>query len=115
MAFTKIAAAGIGSTGTVTLENLVVTESISVSSIIGDDVGIGTTNPTSKLHVIGNVLVSGVSTSLTSINTPFYTNPTIITSSYTVPINQNSFTAGPIGIDTGITISVSSGSYWKVI
>jgi len=88
MAFTKIAAAGIGSTGTVTLENLVVT---------------------------GNVLVSGVSTSLTSINTPFYTNPSIITSSYTVPINQNSFTAGPIGIDTGITISVSSGSYWKVI
>ena len=82
---------------------------------VSGSVGIGTTNPTSKLTVTGDVLVSGVSTSLTSINTPFYTNPSTITSSYTVPINQNSFTAGPIGIDTGITISVSSGSYWKVI
>ena len=63
----------------------------------------------------GNVLVSGVTTSLTSINTPFYTNPSTITSSYTVPSNQNSFTAGPIGINTGVTVAVSSGSYWKVI
>lgn len=31
MAFTKIAAAGIGSTGTVTLENLVVTGGITAS------------------------------------------------------------------------------------
>jgi hypothetical protein len=79
------------------------------------NVGIGTTNPTQKLHVQGNVIVTGVTTSLTSINTPFYTNPSTITSSYTVPSNQNSFTAGPIGINTGATVAVSSGSYWKVI
>lgn len=35
MAFTKIAAAGIGSTGTITLENVIVTGSVNASSITG--------------------------------------------------------------------------------
>ena len=80
-----------------------------------DFVVVGGINTTGAAVSMGNVLVSGVTTSLTSINTPFYTNPSTITSSYTVPSNQNSFTAGPIGINTGVTVAVSSGSYWKVI
>ena len=75
MPFTKVVAAGIGSTGTVTLENLIVTgiftgSSSSVSSFgsisvgIGGtaitttgigSVGIGTTNPTATLTVSGTL------------------------------------------------------------
>jgi len=84
-------------------------------SIGAATIGTGIVGLATALLVEGNVLVSGVTTSLTSINTPFYTNPSTITSSYTVPSNQNSFTAGPIGINTGVTVAVSSGSYWKVI
>jgi len=35
---------------------------VSGGAYVSDSVGIGTTNPTSKLHVLGNTLVSGVST-----------------------------------------------------
>jgi len=55
MAFTKIAAAGIGSTGTVTLQNIVVTGSIDTPNITG---------AASTANVRTNSLVvSGVTTS----------------------------------------------------
>ena len=54
MAFTKIAAAGIGSTGTVTFENLTITGVLNVSTITG---------AASTANVKTNSLVvSGVST-----------------------------------------------------
>jgi hypothetical protein len=35
---------------------------VSGDAVFNNDVGIGTTNPTSKLHIVGNTLVTGVST-----------------------------------------------------
>jgi hypothetical protein len=55
MAFTKIAAAGIGSTGTVTLENIVVTGDLNASSITG---AASTANVKTD-----SLIVSGVTTS----------------------------------------------------
>ena len=40
-----------------------VSDNIISSDIVKDMVGIGTTNPTSKLHIFGDVLVTGVTTS----------------------------------------------------
>jgi hypothetical protein len=41
--------------------NLVSDDNI-FSDIVNDRVGIGTTNPTSKLHVVGDALITGIST-----------------------------------------------------
>jgi hypothetical protein len=60
MAFTKIAAAGIGSTGTVTLQNIVVTESIDVPFITG---AASTANVRSD-----SLVVSGISTFTDGVN-----------------------------------------------
>jgi hypothetical protein len=70
------------------------------------NVGIGTTVATSKLEVVGAVNLSG---------TPFYQNTNTITQSYTIPVNTNSASYGPIGINTGVTVGVATGSYWKVL
>jgi len=40
-----------------------VSDNIISPDIVKDMVGIGTTNPTSKLHIVGDVLVTGVTTS----------------------------------------------------
>jgi hypothetical protein len=48
-------------------------------------------------------------------NRAFYQNDTTISVNYTVPSGQNAMTAGPVTIDSGITVTVSSGSYWTVV
>ena len=45
----------------------------------------------------------------------FYENSTTIASDYTISTNKNAMTAGPITINTGITITVPNGSSWTVV
>ena len=42
-------------------------------------------------------------------------NPTTMATSYTIPANYNAVSAGPITINTGVTITVSTGSAWVVV
>lgn len=67
------------------------------------NVGIGTTSPGSKLQVNGDV------------SALFFINPTTVSADYTVPSNYNAMSAGPITIDSGVTVTVSSGSTWTVV
>jgi hypothetical protein len=46
---------------------------------------------------------------------PFYTNATTVSSNYTVPASFNAMSAGPITINTGVTVTVSTGSSWVVV
>jgi len=48
-------------------------------------------------------------------NKAFYLNDITITDSYTVPSLSNAMTAGPVTIDSGVTVTVSVGSYWTVV
>lgn len=45
----------------------------------------------------------------------FYQNDTTITTDYTISTNKNAMTAGPITINTGVTITVPSGSVWTIV
>ena len=91
MAFTKIAAAGIGSTGTVTLQNIIVTGSVSTPSITGaastENVRTNSLSvsgvTTSSGGFVGNV--TGNSTGLSG--TPNITVGSIIASSATISGN----------------------------
>ena len=65
-------------------------------------------------QINGVTISSGIITA-TNSNSLFNSNSSTITSSHTVPENTNSSTIGPVGVDTGVTITVSSGSYWKII
>jgi len=97
MAFTKIAAAGIGSTGTVTLQNIIVTGSVSTPSITG---------AASTENVRTNSLsVSGVAT--------FTGSPVIIgsgtstgTVSQTLQVTGGAYVSGLTGIGTTNPVSI---------
>ena len=60
------------------------------------NIGVGTTNPTSKLHVVGNVLVSGVTTS------------TVLTSQTLSVSGISTFTNGPVLIGTATSTGTAS-------
>ncbi len=44
-----------------------------------------------------------------------YENSQTVTSNYTITSGKNGFSVGPITIDTGVTVTVPSGSVWTII
>lgn len=45
----------------------------------------------------------------------FYENGQTVTTDYTITTNKNAMSAGPITINTGITVTVPSGSVWTIV
>lgn len=45
----------------------------------------------------------------------FFENGQTVTNSYTITTNKNAVTAGPITINTGVTVTVPSGSSWSIV
>lgn len=48
-------------------------------------------------------------------NAVFYENDKTVTADYTITSNKNAMSAGPITINSGITVTVPSGSTWTVV
>jgi len=45
----------------------------------------------------------------------FYENSQTVTTNYTISTNKNAMTAGPVTINSGVTVTVPSGSSWVVV
>jgi len=45
----------------------------------------------------------------------FFENGQTITTSYTIPSNVNAMSAGPISINSGVTVTVSSPTVWTIV
>ena len=45
----------------------------------------------------------------------FYENNQSVTQNYTITPNRNAMSAGPITIDTGVTVTIPSGSNWVIV
>jgi hypothetical protein len=68
----------------------------------------------------GNVLTSNGTTWTSAaapgaINGVFYENDTNVTQNYTITSGKNAMSAGPVTIDSGVTVTVPSGSTWTVV
>lgn len=48
-------------------------------------------------------------------NKVFYENETNVTASYEITTGFNAMSAGPITIDSGVTVTVTSGSVWTIV
>lgn len=48
-------------------------------------------------------------------NAVFYENDTTVTASYTITTGKNAMSAGPITIDTGVTVTVPDNSTWVIV
>lgn len=45
----------------------------------------------------------------------FYLNDQTVTTSYSIPSGKNALSAGPITINTGVTVTVPTGSSWAIV
>ncbi len=78
------------------------------------------TDPAASASVVGSYLVGvwgqiGAGATGNGGNQVFFENDQTVTSSYTIPSTRNAMTAGPVTIDTGVTVTVSTGSTWTVV
>ena len=91
------------------------------------NVGIGTTSPSTKLHVNGTVTATayaGDGSALTGISAGatgggsdeiFYENSQAVTTDYTITSGKNAMSAGPITINNGVSVTVPSGSTYTIV
>ena len=45
----------------------------------------------------------------------FFENDITVSSDYTITTNKNAITGGPVTINTGVTVTVPSGSTWTIV
>jgi hypothetical protein len=45
----------------------------------------------------------------------FIENGQTVTSNYTITTNKNALTAGPITVNSGVTVTIPSGSVWTIV
>lgn len=96
-----------------------ITQTGSGNAILVED----SANPDSTPFAVdasGNVLVGGttVVSKLTvtgDVAGTFFVNPTTVSVNYTIPTSYNAMTAGPITVNSGVTVTVPSGSTWTVL
>ncbi|RPJ57237.1 MAG: hypothetical protein EHM12_09400, partial [Dehalococcoidia bacterium] len=48
-------------------------------------------------------------------NPVFYENDIHVTGDYTITTNKNAMSAGPIIVDSGVSVTVPSGSVWSIV
>lgn len=48
-------------------------------------------------------------------NEVFYENQQNVTADYTITTNRNAMSAGPVTIDSGVTVTVPNGSEWTIV
>jgi hypothetical protein len=48
-------------------------------------------------------------------NAAFYENDTTISSDYTITSGKNAMSAGPITVNSGVTVTIPSGSCWTIV
>ena len=63
----------------------------------------------------GNVNTPIVSSSYLQISTPFYMNSNTVTANFTIPTNYNAMSAGPVTVNSGITVTIPTGSEWTIV
>lgn len=66
-------------------------------------------------HTDGTVVQMGGGATGGFNNKVFYENETNVTANYSITSGYNAMSAGPITIDAGVTVTVTSGSVWTIL
>jgi hypothetical protein len=74
-------------------------------------------NNGSGWNVVSGAVITGVSDQPKGggSNRVFFENDIIVTDNYTITTNKNALTAGPITVNSGVIVTVPSGSVWTIV
>jgi hypothetical protein len=102
----------VNNTNTTIANNLIVSGATTLNgnTTLGDA---GTDTITVNGAITFNGTVTGIQSG--AIGDIFWENGQAVTSNYTITTNKNAMSAGPISINSGVTVTVPSGSTWTVV
>ena len=63
----------------------------------------------------GGSVLGGGNLTVGAQNDVFYENSQTVSTSYTITSGKNAMTAGPVTLDTGVTVEIPSGSRWVIV
>jgi hypothetical protein len=72
---------------------------------------VGSASGTSTVGVNGKVTATGSF----STDTAFFENSTTVSADYTIATGKNAGTFGPVTINSGVTVTIPTGSVWSVV
>jgi hypothetical protein len=70
---------------------------------------------TQTLQAVTGVIPVITSTGAIVNSGPFYVNSLTVSTSYSIPSGSSAMSAGPITVNSGVTVTVPSGSKWVVL
>src|SRR6056300_1578282 len=89
-----------------------------LEAALGDDPNFATTVTTSiadKLPLAGGRLSGELTTTRVRTTQPFFVNSQTVTEDYTIAVGDSAMAAGPVTIDSGVSVTISSGSRWVIV
>lgn len=97
------------SAGTTMSRSLLSSSTGSLLSLTGNAVVYVTVNAQTMTDIYTRVVTGG------GTDAVFVETQTTVSSSYTITTNRNALTAGPVSINSGVTVTIPSGSVWTVV
>jgi hypothetical protein len=67
------------------------------------------------LTKVSSSMIGGGSAVAFQPGVPVYENTQVIASNYTVPTGSSAMSTGPITINSGVSVTISSGSRWVIL
>jgi hypothetical protein len=101
-----------GSTGAVGATGNVGATGVGEQGATGPEGAIGPEGATGPVGATG---IGGGGATGAGTDAVFFLNDQSVTASYSIPLTKNALTAGQITIDSGVTVTVPTGSAWTVV
>jgi hypothetical protein len=89
-----------------------------LAAALGDDPNFATTTATNiatKVSKTGDTMTGDLVTTRVRTSQPFFVNSQTVTENYTIAVGDSAMAAGPVTIDSGATVTISSGSRWVIV
>ena len=89
-----------------------------LAAALGDDPNFATTtanNIATKVSKTGDTMTGDLTTTRVRTTQPFFVNSQTVTEDYTIAVGDSAMAAGPVTIDSGVSVTISSGSRWVIV
>lgn len=77
--------------------------------------GLSTFSVANTVPLTGGTFTGAITATALKASTPFIENSNTVAADYTITTNYNAISAGPVTINSGVTVTIPNGSTWSIL